>query len=434
MVPTDLIRVGNPYLWWGSAALATPTIGGMNQSFIATHERPARVLLMDAIASICVVPLALLFFGFSSPAQSWLILGPLVLLFVIRRTAPLTFLWLATVLAGMSYGTGFALQFFPYLIVLVGVYGAAAFTPKRLRLLGFVPLLLALLVIVLDHILGLLPDAGSNFFITDELALEYRWNAVLSMSIVSTIAFVAAWALGMLRRSQLMDVARQRERADLLERDAYRLAELAVSEERTRISREMHDIIAHSLASILTLAEGGRMGTKQPGSEYSHEVFNKIAGASRSALNEVKVLLKRVDEAQSEAPAYGIADIADLAENARLAGLPLDFSVQGEPRPIPSGHSLAVYRIAQESITNVLKHAPGHRSEMVVSWEAESFSLVTRNTVLGDQMDQPDPKAGKGLVGMRERAELFDGNLRVTRTAHLFEVFAEWPYPAGIQQ
>ncbi|WP_192497153.1 sensor histidine kinase [Gulosibacter chungangensis] len=405
----------------------------MNQSFIATHERPRRVLLMDAISSLCVLPCVLLVFGGYEPAASWLLLSPVVLLFLIRRTAPITFLWLATVLAGASYGTGFALEMMVYLVVLVGVYGAAAFTPKRMQLLGFVPLFLAVLVMVLDLLLGLLPDSGSNFFYSSELAPEQRWTMVASMSVVSTIAFVAAWALGMLRRSQLKDVARQRERADLLERDAHRLAELAVTEERTRISREMHDIIAHSLASILTLAEGGRMGTKQAGSEHSHELFNKIAGASRSALGEVKVLLKQVDEAQSDAPAYGLADIADLAENARLAGLPLEFSVQGEPRPIPAGHSLAVYRVAQESITNVLKHAPGQHSEMLVTWGQESFSVLTRNTVPEDFAEQSEPIPGKGIVGMRERAEIFNGQLRVTRTAHLFEVFAEWPYPEGSQ-
>lgn len=400
----------------------------MNESFIATHERPWRVLLMDGIASLCVVPLALLLFSGLGQPESWLILLPATALFLIRRVAPVTFLWLATVLAGVSYATYFDFEVFIYFLVLIAVYGSAAFSPKRQRWLGFVPLALAIALMILDAVFEVLPESGSTFFLwTREAALEHRITAVVEIAIVAAIAFVAVWALGMLRRSQLMDVVRQRERADLLERDAHRLAELAVTEERTRISREMHDIIAHSLASILTLAEGGRMGTKQRGDEHSHNLFGKISGAARSALNEVKVLLKQVDAAQGDAPAYGIGDIVDLVENARLAGLPIEFDVVGTAKALPAGHSLAVYRIAQESITNILKHAPGQASEMVLCWGEERCSLVTRNALPALGTVASGASEGKGLVGMRERAEIFEGDLRVTQTGHIFEVRAEWP-------
>lgn len=403
----------------------------MNESFIATHEEPKRAFLFDVFATVGVIVFSLLFLSGLGGLETNLILIPTTLLFLIRRIAPITFLWLATVMAGVGFGMGFAGQLFLYVIVLIGVYGTAAFSPKRLRLLGFVPLALAMIAAGLDVFTDVLADSGSNFMFAESTQPDSLRNVFLSTAIISTIAFVAAWALGMLRRSQLMAVVRQRERADLFERDAHRLAELAVSEERTRISREMHDIIAHSLASILTLAEGGRMGTKQPGSEYSHELFNKISSASRDALNEVKVLLKQVDQAQEDAPAYGVADIADLVETTKLAGLPLDYFEDGEARSLPSGHSLAVYRIAQESITNILKHTPGQKSVLALHWGENGVSLVTRNAVperyATDGESHPE---GKGLVGMRERAELFDGVLQIRRAANFFEIRADLPYPS----
>ncbi|MDJ1371032.1 sensor histidine kinase [Gulosibacter molinativorax] len=419
----------------------------MHESFIATHERPMRVLLLDGVTGGVLLALSLLG-AVGGNVFASIAFVPAVLLFAIRRSSPITFLWLATVLAGTSYAMGLRFELFVYLIVLVGTYGVAAFAPRRLRLVAFVPLVLALLMTVLDGWLGLFPSAGNNFFYMAELRPEERLNSLLSLAVVSTIAFVAAWALGMLRRSQLMDVVRQRERADLLERDAHRLAQLAVTEERTRISREMHDIIAHSLASVLTLAEGGRMRTKGPGDETSYALFNEISGAARTALGDVKVLLHQVDGAQTEAPAYGVADIPDLAESAKLAGLPLEYAEEGEPRELPSGQSLALYRVAQESITNILKHAPGQRAELTLSWGERGVSLVARNSLPSSTgpvssgtvgsgtvgsgtlslASESGTTSGRGLFGMRERAELFDGDLTVRQTDHLFEVRAEWPY------
>ncbi|MGO1543197.1 MAG: sensor histidine kinase [Gulosibacter sp.] len=404
----------------------------MHDSFLATHERPGRLVLMDAVASFAFATVWVLFLGGVGAPESWFLNVPAMLLLLIRRIAPVTFLFLATVLAGASFATGFTMQFLVYCLVLVGAYGTAAFAPKRLRLVGFIPLLLAVLLLVFVELFLLFPEISNYFIATAELSFEERLVAVMTISIVSTIAFVAAWALGMLRRSQLMDVVRQRERADLLERDAHRLAELAVTEERTRISREMHDIIAHSLASILTLAEGGRMGTKDAESAFSNQLFGKISDASRSALSEVKVLLRQVDAEQDDRPTYGAQDIRDLAEGAQLAGLPLTFEETGEARTLPAGHSLAVYRVAQESITNILKHAPGCASEMTLHWGGEEFVLVTRNELaVAEGFAIDDSAEGKGLVGMRERIELFDGEMQVAHTQHMFEIRATWPYPAA---
>ncbi|SJM61655.1 sensor histidine kinase [Gulosibacter sp. 10] len=407
----------------------------MQDSFIASHERPLRVLLMDALGTLAAFPVVFVML-FTSPMGTPLSSIALMLI-VLRRVAPLTLLWLSTVLAGTTYALVDEFQMVADMVVLVGVHSVAAFGPARMRFYGFVPLLLALVLMAGQLFFGWFPNAGSWFGgIIDPTVGPEVFIQFVMISGVCAVAFLAAWALGMLRRSQFTDVMRQRERADLLERDAHRLAELAVTDERARIAREMHDIIAHSLASILTLAEGGRMGTKQPGSEFSNRLFAKISEASRSALGDVKLLLRQVDSPQDERPTQGAGDIGELVETTRLAGLPIEFSELGERRELPSGLSLAIYRVAQESITNILKHAPGARCEMRLVWDEEKVTLTTLNE-LPEPGREASPEAeaaassgsGRGLVGMRERMAIFDGSIDVTRTGHVFQIQAAWPYP-----
>jgi signal transduction histidine kinase len=234
----------------------------------------------------------------------------------------------------------------------------------------------------------------------------------------------------MLRRQQLVEVVRAQERAELMERDAHRMAELAVSDERSRISREMHDIIAHSLASIVTLAEGGRLAAREK-PELATELFGKISDTGRGALGDVKLLLRNVDATQDDAPARGVANIRDLVEAVRVGDAPesgITYLENGTRVELPAGMQLALYRVAQEAVTNMLKHAPGCRGEIELRWGDDEVLLRAVNSRT-DGADAPSSDR-RGIAGMRERVELFDGVLRVATTEASFEVLASIPIPA----
>lgn len=231
----------------------------MLDTFIATRERPMRVLLTDSVGAVVAGVLFLLFgsWGMSVPTVLYY---PVIALLCVRRSAPLVFLWGTTVLSGIQYfSAAYYFDVIVYGVTLIGVFGMAAFGARKLRWTCAVPPVLAITVVALQTLtpwmtslpFSMQPESVTNF--------RERLQAFALLAVVIAIAFIAAWALGMLRRQQLVEVVRAQERAELMERDAHRMAELAVSDERSRISREMHDIIAHSLASIVTLAEGAAL-------------------------------------------------------------------------------------------------------------------------------------------------------------------------------
>lgn len=410
----------------------------MKDGFIAVEPQPMSVLRADAIiAGIAALFAGILFLlsgasSFSPAYENKLallcfeMLVPLLL--TIRRTHPVMFAYLAAVVAGASQSAGQYFDIVSDLVALAGVYSVAAFAPHKLRFLGFTSAPFALWMIW--HIVwfgGALPGQPGQ---------ETRaglWEMLPVMGLV-LVAYLAAFGLGLARRGRLEVAARERERQRMLEQDAMRLTELAVADERARISREMHDIIAHSLASIVTLAEGGRFAARG-NAELSAELFDKVAATGRDALTDVKRLLRAVDEPQQQTPAHGPADIAELVERTRLAGQPISLEVIGEPRAVPAGLGLAIYRVAQESLTNVLKHAQGAATLLRCDWRDEQLifhcdnELTGSSLLSGSSLLNGAAPSGRGLQGMRERVELFGGTFESAVVGKLFTVRAEWPLP-----
>lgn len=400
----------------------------MQDSFIATRPNPMRVLRNDAItAGIMVVLNALLLLLTGSDvareivgyALVWSVLSCLVL--TARRVSPVMTLLVTSVLAGATQGqTPFALL--PtFLAVLVAAYGVAAFAQRKYIFLSFLPMIAALVQLPLQIFIGM-PWASDHAFLGVD-AWRHAESLIVFVAVV-VLSFLTSWALGMMRRSQLAEVVTAQEKALLLERDQQRLTELALSDERSRISREMHDIIAHSLASIVTLAEGGRMASRtRP--EIGSELFGKISEAARDALGDIKVLLQRVDSPQDDAPVKGVADLRDLVSAAQLADVPLRFVETGEPRDLPKGLSLAVFRVGQECLTNMYKHAPGAPSEIHLDWRSDQLVLRAINERVTSAPSVPSDK--RGLSGMRERTQLFNGKFSVHENKTSFQVTARWP-------
>jgi signal transduction histidine kinase len=252
------------------------------------------------------------------------------------------------------------------------------------------------------------------------------------------VTVIAAWALGDLRRAGLLQLAGLEERARLLELERDQEMRLAATAERARIAREMHDVVAHSLSVVIAQADGGRYaGEADPAA--ATQALDQISATGRQALTDMRALLGvlREDGGQEYAPQPDVAAIDQLIADVQASGLDLDLIVEGTPMPMPAGPQLAAYRIVQESLTNVLKHAgPTCRAWVRLHWRPDGLEIAVlddgRGAAAAVAEDGPvPPGSGHGLLGMRERAELHGGRLTAApRHGGGFGVHAVLPYRA----
>ena len=198
----------------------------------------------------------------------------------------------------------------------------------------------------------------------------------------------------------------------------------AAAEERRRIAREMHDVVAHSVSVMVVQAGGARriLATDPP---RAVEAAAHIEEVGRAALAEMRRLLGVLHHSDERAPQPTLRELDALVERTRAAGLPVSLTVEGEPRSLPAGMDLAAYRVVQEALTNAIKHAGAAATEVTVRWEPAHLEL--------EIVDSGAPAAngsggGHGLVGMEERVRLYDGELRAgRRDGGGFEVIARLP-------
>jgi signal transduction histidine kinase len=248
------------------------------------------------------------------------------------------------------------------------------------------------------------------------------------------VLVVAAWALGDLRRARLQQMAGLEERARLLELEREQEMQLAASTERARIAREMHDVVAHSLSVVIAQADGGRYaGQADPVAATA--ALEQISSTGRQALAEMRKLLGvlREGDGQEFAPQPDVAAIDQLVADVRSSGLDVDLVVEGTPRAMPAGPQLAAYRIVQESLTNVLKHAgPAGRAQVRLHWHPDALELSIEDDGRGAAAAIMEGDGqGQGLLGMRERAQLHGGRLTAAPlTGGGFGVSAVLPYRA----
>jgi signal transduction histidine kinase len=218
---------------------------------------------------------------------------------------------------------------------------------------------------------------------------------------------------------------RLRERAELLDRERELLAERAVAEERVRIAQELHDVVAHNVSLIVVQAQA--LGATA-GDERVRETTDGIADLGRETMTEMHRTLKllRAGAEPELAPQPGLSELDDLLERTRGAGVGIDLTVEGEPRPLPQSVDLSAYRIVQEALTNVVKHAGRAHTTVTLGYRPDALELTIADT--GDTAPQPTA-GGHGLIGMRERAALFGGTLTAgPRDGRGFEVRASLPY------
>ena len=284
------------------------------------------------------------------------------------------------------------------LAVLVMTYSLAAYAPRRDSLLG-----LAAVEVVLT---------ASAVIGTGDPQLD---------TLVGNLVIVAAaWILGDGTR-------RRREDA---ESEQQRLARQAVADERLRIARELHDVVAHSMSVIAVQAGTGRLVIDDD-PDHARRALTSIEETSKEALAEMRRLLGvlRADtpDAAALAPVPTLEDLDRLVAHAVEGGTPVDVQVDGDRRTAPAGIELAAYRVVQEALTNVRRHAPGARAHVRVSFEPEELVVEVQNPLADG--DGGRGGGGHGLLGMRERVSVYGGAFDAgPRPDGTFRVSARIPY------
>lgn len=297
--------------------------------------------------------------------------------------------------------------FFADVAVILVVYSLAAYAP-RWASLGGLGLAMLGAIMLITRFYGITRDTtGSSFTIAD---LPY--NAILVILVWFMVLF--SWTLGDLTRTRRLREQALEDRARRLEIEQQQERDLAASDERAHIAREMHDIVAHSLSVIITQADGGRYAAEQDPTAATR-VLRTIAETGRTSLSEMRRLLGvlRGDETTSYRPLPSLADLDELLLGFRAAGLSAEFTQSGQARrALPGGAELTVYRMVQEGLTNVLKHA-GPQVHTVVSldWQSRGLAVTLQDDGRGAAADPPAAGGGNGLRGMSERVKLYDGTL-----------------------
>jgi signal transduction histidine kinase len=260
-----------------------------------------------------------------------------------------------------------------------------------------------------------------------------RFNA--PTVVTNTLVIGAAWLLGHfvgVRRAYTTRVERTAE----LERARAEQARRAVAEERLRLARELHDVVAHSISVIAVQSGvGAHVAKTQP--EEAAKALAAIEATSRAALTELRrllgVLRQEGDPQGSLAPVPGLDDLDGLLAEVAKAGLGVRLRVEGTPSPLPAGVDLSAYRIVQEALTNVVKHAGPARAQVVVGYGDRDVTVEVTDDGRGVVAPTGDGQAGvgHGLIGMRERVAVFGGDLEVgPRPGGGFRVAARLPLAA----
>jgi signal transduction histidine kinase len=260
-------------------------------------------------------------------------------------------------------------------------------------------------------------------------AFEVETPAVVVMAVAT---LVMAWALGALQNAGRRYAAEASARLALLERERETRAELAASEERARIARELHDVVAHGVSVMTMHAAGARLALDSDPSR-ARRAIAEVERTGRRSLSELRRLLGLLDrdDATELDPQPGLSRLDELVAQFRRADLPVTVAIQGEPRELPAGVDLSAFRIIQEALTNAAKHAGRAPVEVTLRYRDASLGVEVLNAPNGNSHAVPQSGAGRGLIGMRERVALHGGRFSAAPAADGgFRVECELPLGA----
>jgi signal transduction histidine kinase len=280
--------------------------------------------------------------------------------------------------------------------LLFGVYAAALYGRRHVRIIGgFVAA-------------GLLVAAFVAIALTDR-------TRVFGHLTGTAIGFAVAWVYGDRTRAHRAYLAELEERARRLEIERDEHARRAAESERSRIARELHDVVTHNV-SVIAVQAGAARATADAHPHRASEALALIERTARETLTELRAqlgVLRRGDSAAAlRQPQPGLEQLDDLVLLAREAELGVRLRIDGQRRPLPSVVDLCAYRVIQEALTNIVKHAPGANINILVEYSPAQLRIV----VVDDGPGPPPggtPSTGHGLIGMRERVALAGGRLRI---------------------
>ncbi|TDE09541.1 sensor histidine kinase [Jiangella asiatica] len=256
--------------------------------------------------------------------------------------------------------------------------------------------------------------------------------------LISVLLILGAWGLGRAVRNRRLYTAELEDRARRLERANDVEVRAAIAEERSRIARELHDVVAHHV-SVMTVQAAGARRSLHRDVERTADALQSIEETGRAALAEMRrvVGVLRTPDADSRetpqlatlTPQPGLADLTELADHMRAAGLPVRVEIEGEPGAVPVGVELAAYRVIQEALTNTIKHAGPSAATVQVRYLPTELHIQIDDDGNGVAAALESGRPGHGLLGMRERVALYGGTLAVgPRRGGGFEVRAKIPY------
>jgi signal transduction histidine kinase len=303
------------------------------------------------------------------------------------------------------------IQYAPYTSVcaiMVAAYSVGAYCRYRLASLGALVATAIVIDVVFHGGLPPIPQAAGPF-----------------------IVLLPLWLVGNAIRTRQLRIDASEERAMRLEREQELSTRTALAEERARIARELHDVVAHSV-SVMVVQAGAARQVMSTSAEQALEALRAVESTGRDAMTELRGLLNVLgeDEGMALAPQPGMDQMDRLVQRVREAGLPVELQVEGTRRPLPVGVDLAAYRIVQEALTNALKYSGLARTRVVLDYRAEELKLEVLDegsaVPSGERMD-----AGRGVAGMRDRVALYGGSLEAgPRPVRGYAVRA-W-LPAGV--
>lgn len=373
--------------------------------------------VLDAVGAALFLALMFPLYG-PQPAELVLILGMTAAL-ALARSSPVLALGVAWVTALFQMYVAVLGPSVANLAILVVLFSTAAYGDRLVKWLGLgsvgVGALLGSVYLTfsgLSYRFGLSADF-SNFA---SLAAAFLQFAFLFIAMLVLLGL--PWTAGLLVRTRL--AARQSYEARLAAQHEVELAEqtVIVEQERNRIARDMHDVVAHSLAVVIAQADGARYAHKSDPAVVD-DALKSISSTAREALGDVRLLLGQLRHNQAEGSQPTLADLDRLLDQMRASGLTVDHTSTGEPLTLGTGQQLAVYRIVQEALTNALRHGDGSEPVVVTfEWTGKDLE-VTITSTLDSSPRTGEVRIGHGLAGMRERAALAGGWLSAEpRGAH----------------
>ena len=330
----------------------------------------------------------------NGPAVQSVLVGAATVPLLVRRRHPLPVVTVVVVAAWLQFRLGGDLAQ-PFFGVALATYSVGSWASRRPAAVGLAATMACLLAIDVPRLRDGEP-----------------WDDVLPAWGV----MLGVWALGRWVRSRRRELDQLAEEATGLRQTREAATRAAVAAERARIARELHDLVAHSMGIIVIQAQAAqRVLHRDPAA--ADEALRAIERSGRQGMAEMRRLLGVLVEGQGEvphAPQPGIRDLDALVGRVRDAGLEVSVQIDGEPRPLPPGVDLSTYRIVQEALTNVLRHAGAGSATLRLCYSPAEVSV----DVVDDGTDgtTPDvPTGGRGLVGMRERVAVFGGRLETGR-------------------